>query len=229
MLAIQTGSDIINERWGAAQKTNTNGALEKRLTHMPFTHTFTGSNPVRVTIWNQPADQMICRFSLAGPMHGRTGRTAEIRLCFFFLFCQWIQRVWQSAAFQSLCPHAWTTDAFESFKSVWKQTGSELNPAYRSSADKTDQTQGAQRAVHWIPRRLLTVWSGPALDVLRLAVYWPKIFRLHFLFPDLPERGKFKSESDIAKWPDNFWFSISKIRIPVSIGYLSLDSGWLWW
>ncbi len=26
------------------------GALEKRLTHMPFTHTFTGSNPVRVTI-----------------------------------------------------------------------------------------------------------------------------------------------------------------------------------
>ena len=28
----------------------TDGALEKRLTHMPFTHTFTGSNPVRVTI-----------------------------------------------------------------------------------------------------------------------------------------------------------------------------------
>ena len=26
------------------------GALEKRLTHMPFTHAFTGSNPVRVTI-----------------------------------------------------------------------------------------------------------------------------------------------------------------------------------
>lgn len=26
-----------------------NGALEKRLTHMPFTHAFTGSNPVRVT------------------------------------------------------------------------------------------------------------------------------------------------------------------------------------
>jgi hypothetical protein len=25
------------------------GPLEKRLTHMPFTHTFTGSNPVRVT------------------------------------------------------------------------------------------------------------------------------------------------------------------------------------
>ena len=31
-----------------------NGALEKRLTHMPFTHTFTGSNPVRVTIGNPP-------------------------------------------------------------------------------------------------------------------------------------------------------------------------------
>ena len=27
------------------------GALEKRLTHMPFTHAFTGSNPVRVTIF----------------------------------------------------------------------------------------------------------------------------------------------------------------------------------
>ena len=27
----------------------TDGALEKRLTHMPFTHAFTGSNPVRVT------------------------------------------------------------------------------------------------------------------------------------------------------------------------------------
>ena len=26
------------------------GALEKRLTHMPFTHAFTGSNPVRVTM-----------------------------------------------------------------------------------------------------------------------------------------------------------------------------------
>ena len=26
------------------------GPLEKRLTHMPFTHAFTGSNPVRVTI-----------------------------------------------------------------------------------------------------------------------------------------------------------------------------------
>ena len=26
------------------------GALEKRLTHMPFTHAFTGSNPVQVTI-----------------------------------------------------------------------------------------------------------------------------------------------------------------------------------
>ena len=25
------------------------GALEKRLTHMPFTHAFTGSNPVQVT------------------------------------------------------------------------------------------------------------------------------------------------------------------------------------
>ena len=25
------------------------GPLEKRLTHMPFTHAFTGSNPVRVT------------------------------------------------------------------------------------------------------------------------------------------------------------------------------------
>ena len=33
------------------------GSLEKRLTHMPFTHAFTGSNPVRVTIW---------RFSSAG-------------------------------------------------------------------------------------------------------------------------------------------------------------------
>ena len=30
---------------------NKTGALEKRLTHMPFTHTFTGSNPVRVTTW----------------------------------------------------------------------------------------------------------------------------------------------------------------------------------
>ena len=30
----------------------TDGALEKRLTHMPFTHAFTGSNPVRVTIEN---------------------------------------------------------------------------------------------------------------------------------------------------------------------------------
>ena len=29
---------------------NIDGALEKRLTHMPFTHAFTGSNPVRVTI-----------------------------------------------------------------------------------------------------------------------------------------------------------------------------------
>ena len=28
------------------------GPLEKRLTHMPFTHAFTGSNPVRVTITN---------------------------------------------------------------------------------------------------------------------------------------------------------------------------------
>ena len=27
------------------------GSLEKRLTHMPFTHAFTGSNPVRVTIF----------------------------------------------------------------------------------------------------------------------------------------------------------------------------------
>ena len=27
---------------------NQDGALEKRLTHMPFTHAFTGSNPVRV-------------------------------------------------------------------------------------------------------------------------------------------------------------------------------------
>ncbi len=27
-----------------------NGPLEKRLTHMPFTHALTGSNPVRVTI-----------------------------------------------------------------------------------------------------------------------------------------------------------------------------------
>ena len=27
------------------------GSLEKRLTHMPFTHAFTGSNPVQVTIW----------------------------------------------------------------------------------------------------------------------------------------------------------------------------------
>ena len=26
------------------------GLLEKRLTHMPFTHAFTGSNPVQVTI-----------------------------------------------------------------------------------------------------------------------------------------------------------------------------------
>ena len=31
-------------------KFNIHGALEKRLTHMPFTHAFTGSNPVRVTI-----------------------------------------------------------------------------------------------------------------------------------------------------------------------------------
>ena len=29
----------------------TDGALEKRLTHMPFTHAFTGSNPVQVTIF----------------------------------------------------------------------------------------------------------------------------------------------------------------------------------
>lgn len=29
---------------------NKYGPLEKRLTHMPFTHAFTGSNPVRVTI-----------------------------------------------------------------------------------------------------------------------------------------------------------------------------------
>ena len=29
---------------------NIDGALEKRLTHMPFTHAFTGSNPVQVTI-----------------------------------------------------------------------------------------------------------------------------------------------------------------------------------
>ena len=28
------------------------GLLEKRLTHMPFTHAFTGSNPVQVTIFN---------------------------------------------------------------------------------------------------------------------------------------------------------------------------------
>ena len=28
-----------------------NGGLVKRLTHMPFTHTFTGSNPVPVTIF----------------------------------------------------------------------------------------------------------------------------------------------------------------------------------
>ena len=31
-------------------KFHIHGALEKRLTHMPFTHAFTGSNPVRVTI-----------------------------------------------------------------------------------------------------------------------------------------------------------------------------------
>ena len=30
---------------------NIDGALEKRLTHMPFTHAFTGSNPVPVTIY----------------------------------------------------------------------------------------------------------------------------------------------------------------------------------
>jgi hypothetical protein len=32
-------------------KFNIHGALEKRLTHMPFTHALTGSNPVRVTIF----------------------------------------------------------------------------------------------------------------------------------------------------------------------------------
>ena len=32
------------------------GPLEKRLTHMPFTHAFTGSNPVRVTIILQDLD-----------------------------------------------------------------------------------------------------------------------------------------------------------------------------
>ena len=30
---------------------NKYGLLEKRLTHMPFTHAFTGSNPVQVTIF----------------------------------------------------------------------------------------------------------------------------------------------------------------------------------
>lgn len=40
--------DIISEHLG--NKLKVNGALEKRLTHMPFTHAFTGSNPVRVTI-----------------------------------------------------------------------------------------------------------------------------------------------------------------------------------
>ena len=32
------------------RKSHNSGGLEKRLTHMPFTHAFTGSNPVSVTI-----------------------------------------------------------------------------------------------------------------------------------------------------------------------------------
>ncbi len=36
---------------------NQDGALEKRLTHMPFTHAFTGSNPVRVTIQQTTSQQ----------------------------------------------------------------------------------------------------------------------------------------------------------------------------
>ncbi len=37
------------------------GPLEKRLTHMPFTHAFTGSNPVRVT--NRKLRQFIVELS----------------------------------------------------------------------------------------------------------------------------------------------------------------------
>ena len=36
------------------------GALEKRLTHMPFTHALTGSNPVRVT--NMTAKKVLRAF-----------------------------------------------------------------------------------------------------------------------------------------------------------------------
>ena len=41
----------------------TDGALEKRLTHMPFTHAFTGSNPVPVTISQHTIERS---FSFAG-------------------------------------------------------------------------------------------------------------------------------------------------------------------
>ena len=34
------------------------GPLEKRLTHMPFTHALTGSNPVRVTTLFAPIAQL---------------------------------------------------------------------------------------------------------------------------------------------------------------------------
>ena len=36
--------------YGIMKKQSINGLLVKRLTHMPFTHAFMGSNPVRVTI-----------------------------------------------------------------------------------------------------------------------------------------------------------------------------------
>ena len=36
---------------GSNPSSSASGRLEKRLTHMPFTHAFTGSNPVPVTIY----------------------------------------------------------------------------------------------------------------------------------------------------------------------------------
>ena len=155
---------------------------------MPFTHTFTGSNPVRVTIWNQPADRMICRFSLSGYRLWRIGRTGNRPEALFPVL-----------SVDPECPMLSIASAGSSGKLI-----------------------GLDCEVHWMMDGLIRRigWS-----------WWfnrSKIIRLDFLFLDLPERGKFKSESDIIRWPDKFCFSISMIRNPVSIGSMSVDSGWLW-
>ena len=42
---------------GSNPSSSASGRLEKRLTHMPFTHAFTGSNPVRVTIFQTKSER----------------------------------------------------------------------------------------------------------------------------------------------------------------------------